>query len=83
MILGAVSVGIGQWSRFETERRDSGVIDGATFKTQGLLSRCISYDVTVEILELGLSLEQQPQVYNVLLCHRLFQLNDVTVSMYL
>ena len=63
MILGAVSIGIGQWSRLETVRSDEGVPDGATTKTVGLLDRCISYVITTEILELGLSLDQQPSVY--------------------
>lgn len=63
MILGIVSIGIGQWSRLETVRSDEGVQDGATVKTVGLLDRCISYVITTEILELGLSLDQQPTVY--------------------
>ena len=62
LILGAVSVGIGQWSRLETVRSDNGVQDGMTVKTIGLMSRCISYTVTTEILELGLALDQQPMV---------------------
>lgn len=62
VILGAVSVGIGQWSRLETIRTDDGVQDGATTKTVGLFDRCVSYVVTSEILELGLSLDQQPTV---------------------
>ena len=57
-----MSIGIGQWSRLETDRVDGGVLDGATVKTQGLLSRCISYTLTTEILSLGLSLNEQPQV---------------------
>ena len=63
VILGAVSIGIGQWSRLETDRKDGGVNDGATVKTLGLLSRCVSYTLTTEVLSLGLSLDEQPQVH--------------------
>ena len=62
VILGSVSIAIGQWSRLETDRRDAGVTDGTTVKTLGLLSRCVSYTLTTEILSRGLSLDQQPQV---------------------
>ena len=64
VILGSVSIGIGQWSRLDTDRVDGGLLDGATVKTQGLLSRCVSYTLTTEILSLGLSLNEQPQVTN-------------------
>ncbi len=37
-------------------------IDGATMKTQSLLSRCVSYELTQAIVEQGLTLEEQPQV---------------------
>lgn len=62
LILGSVSIGIGQWSRLETDRNDGEVMDGATVKTLGLLSRCVSYTLTTEVLSLGLSQEDQPQV---------------------
>lgn len=64
VVLASVSMGIGQWSRFDTDRMDSSIVDGATLKTQSLLSRCVSYELTQEIVELGLSSEQQPQVLN-------------------
>lgn len=60
--MGSVGMGIGQWSSFDTDRVDNSVVDGSTFKTQSLLSRCVSYELTQEIVELGLSLEEQPQV---------------------
>ena len=62
VILGAVSIGIGEWTRLETVRTSEGVPDGATVKSVGLTSRCISYTITTEILELGLSLDEQPTV---------------------
>lgn len=62
VILASVSMGIGQWSQLDTDRLDSSVMDGATFKSHSLLSRCISYELTREIIELGLTLDQQPQV---------------------
>jgi hypothetical protein len=55
-------MGIGEWARFDTNRVDDSVVDGSTFKTQSLLSRCIDYDLTQEIVELGLALDRQPQV---------------------
>lgn len=63
VILGSVGMGIGQWSRFDTNRVDDPVVDGSTFKTVSLLSRCISYDLTREIVELGLAPEDEPQVW--------------------
>lgn len=62
VILGSVGMGIGQWTRFDTDRVDNSVVDGSTFKTQSLLSRCVSYELTQEIVELGLSIDEQPQV---------------------
>lgn len=64
VILGSVSIGIGQWSRLETDRNDGAVNDGATVKTLGLLSRCVSYSLSTEISSLGLSQDEQPQVKN-------------------
>jgi len=46
-------MGIGQWARFDTDRIDKGINDGATFKTLGLLTRCVSYDLTKAIIEQG------------------------------
>lgn len=66
VILGSVSIGIGQWSRLDTDRQDGGVNDGTTFKSLGLLTRCVSYTLTTEIMSLGLSLDEQPQVRTVL-----------------
>ena len=60
VILGSVSMGIGQWSRLETDRVDNSIVDGSTFKTQSLLSRCISYDFTRAIVDQGLTLELRP-----------------------
>lgn len=59
VILGSVGMGIGQWARFDTDRLDNLVVDGSTFKTQSLLSRCVSYDLTQEIIAQGL--EDPPQ----------------------
>ena len=53
VVLASVSMGIGQWARFDTDRVDNTVSDGATFKTQSLLSRCVSYELTQAILEQG------------------------------
>lgn len=62
VVLASVSMGIGQWSRFDTNRVDDVVVDGSTLKTQSLLSRCVSYELTQAIVELGLAIDQQPQV---------------------
>ena len=59
VILASVSMGIGQWARFDTDRVDNSIKDGATFKTLGLLSRCVSYDLTKAIVEQGTG---EPQV---------------------
>ena len=47
LILSAVGTGLDQWSQFNTERRDpdSGIIDGGTSKTQGLLRRCVVKEI--------------------------------------
>lgn len=55
-------MGIGQWSRLDTDRVDTAIVDGATMKTHSLLSRCVSYEFTQAIVEQGLTLEEQPQV---------------------
>lgn len=62
VVLASVSMGIGQWSQLEIDRVDNSVMNGATFKTQSLLSRCVSYELTSEIIELGLTVEHQPMV---------------------
>ncbi len=62
VILASVSMGIGQWSRLDTDRMSDIGLDGATFKAQSLLSRCISFDLTQDIVEQGLTLDEQPQV---------------------
>lgn len=51
--MAAVSLGIGQWARLDTDRFNNDTIDGGTFKTLGLLSRCVSYEVTQDIVEAG------------------------------
>ena len=68
LILTSVSMGIGQWSQLDTDRVDNSVMNGATFKTQSLLSRCVSYELTREIVELGLTLADQPEVMCSILC---------------
>ena len=68
VVLGSVGMGIGEWSRFDTDRVDNLVVDGSTFKTVSLLSRCVSYELTQEIVELGLALELQPQVWIACIC---------------
>ena len=59
-----MSIGLGQWARLDTDRVDLEALDGATFKSQGLLSRCVSYDLTGDIRDLQLPLAEQPQVGN-------------------
>lgn len=61
LCLGAVSIGLGQWARLDTDRVALEALDGATFKSQGLLSRCVSYDLTGDIRDLQLPLAEQPQ----------------------
>ncbi len=51
VVLASVSMGIGQWARLDTDRFDNDTKDGGTFKTLGLLSRCVSYELTQEIVE--------------------------------
>ena len=70
VVLASVSMGIGQWSQLHTDRLDTSFVDGvessimngATLKTISLLSRCVSYDHTQSIVELGLTTDDQPQV---------------------
>ena len=61
LILGAVSAGLDQWARLDTDRYLGSEVDGSTFKTQGLLQRCVSYDLSSDIRALQLPLDQQPQ----------------------
>lgn len=63
LILGAVGTGLNQWARLDTVRSFSsgGTADGATYKTQGLLERCISYDLSTDILDLQLPSDRLPQ----------------------
>lgn len=61
--MGAVSTGLDQWARLDTDRHSGTevLVDGSTFKTQGLLQRCIAYDLSSDIVALRLPLDQQPQ----------------------
>ena len=63
LILGAVGTGLDQWARLDTVRSFSsgGSADGSTYKTQGLLRRCISYDLSTDILNRQLPSDQLPQ----------------------
>jgi hypothetical protein len=66
LILAAVGTGLTHWGRFETKREfpddaRSTVSNGRTFKTQGLLTRCIEYEYGQELLDLGLPSSSLPQ----------------------
>jgi hypothetical protein len=62
VMLVAVSLGIDRWSE-QRIRRGSGEtqLDSATFKTQGLSTRCIEYMLSNEVIAQNLPSEQLPQ----------------------